>query len=97
MRWQIEIESFEGDARLMIDLLRELSLNVDEVDGKYLLSGPALESLGSSSSVHDRVKNLNEIAAEVSKYDQRMELGFSFSVVIENLSSGVLRHHFCGY
>jgi hypothetical protein len=94
MRWQIKIDHLDGDVRLMTDVLKELSLVIDKIDEKYILSGPVLESLDTPSAVHDYAKNICEIAAEVEKYNQGMELGFSFSVVIENSSSGVRRHHF---
>jgi hypothetical protein len=94
MRWQVEVSDLSGDRRLLSDVLKELSLTLQEGEGKLLLSGPILESMDTPSEVHAYVLRVSEIAKEVGAHSPSIGLEFSVGAVIQQTGSGVSRHHF---
>jgi hypothetical protein len=94
MKWHVEISDLAGDLRLLTDVLKELSLTLEEHEGKLLLSGPELESMDTSSEVQAYVRRVSEIAREVAKHTPSIELGFSVGAVLQKTASGISRHHF---
>lgn len=94
MRWKVEVSDLTGNRRLLTDVLKELSLTLEEHEGTFLLSGPPLESLNTPSDVHAYVRRVSEITGEVAKHTPIIEMGFSVGAVLHETASGVARHHF---
>lgn len=83
-----------SNLRLLKDVLKELSLKVEEQEGHLLLSGLQLETMETPSEVNAYVRRVSDIAAEVSKHPPSIELGFSVGAVLQKTESGTSRHHF---
>ena len=94
MRWQVAISKFNGDRRLLRDVLAGLSAGLVEEDGHLFLTSAAFEALDESGAVRERATPIESAINGASYGDLadrlRLTLG---SLVVEQKADGPRREH----
>jgi len=94
MKWEVPVDSFSGDLRLLTDVLAQWHIDLSKnPEGNLFLQSTKFEACQSHKEVWEVVKHLSETLQTLKELSEDIDLTLDLSSVIETAENGESSKH----